>query len=293
MPARADLVLEFIPVSAINSSGSTAAAVTGITMDTTMPGGNVAFIQVALRDTLVGTTIPPLAPGSPRSSIPGNATYPDPRWNGFSPPPMGGSTDQEFGLVQHFTRIQNLLNVGQTMNQANVVVQPPNPDSLMDGQFGNANLRLVGDAALPMSFIAGGSNAPILSDFGGLASAGFMIPNIAYDFFAAPNAALNGRIPLFNMRLEVLNNLVGGTQTMRLSDRSADPDFTVLRNGSNSADLSNYITLDSVIFGGSHPFFDLNINVIAVPEPTSMALVGMALAGIGYRKLRRKKEVVA
>jgi hypothetical protein len=284
--ARADLVLEFIPVASITSNGSTAPAVTSVNL--TAGPTTPLFIQVALRDTNYGNTFPGTG-----SSIPATGAYPTPTWADPNNDPWPANT-QEFGLVQHFTRIQNVLNIGQPTNMAQANIQPPNPDSTTDGQFGNANLRLVGGTSLPSSFIAGGSNAPLFSDFGGLSSSGFLLPNLIYGGLGAtPTGALNGRVPLFNFRLEAPNALASGNEFIRLFDRSPDADFTVLRAGQNSADLANYITLDSTIFSAAHPNFNLSVNIIPVPEPTSMALCGLALGGLVYRKLRRKKEVVA
>ncbi len=50
---------------------------------------------------------------------------------------------------------------------------------------------------------------------------------------------------------------------------------------------------DPIVFAASHAAFPLFINVTAVPEPSSMALAGLAFAGIGWRKLRRKTTKVA
>lgn len=46
--------------------------------------------------------------------------------------------------------------------------------------------------------------------------------------------------------------------------------------------------LDSEVFGGAHPTFSFNV-VVPTPEPSSMCLAGIAFAGLGWRKLRRKK----
>jgi hypothetical protein len=52
--------------------------------------------------------------------------------------------------------------------------------------------------------------------------------------------------------------------------------------------------LDTLIFSAAHGgqnSFPLFIQVAAVPEPSSMCLAGLAIAGFGWRKLRRKAKV--
>ncbi len=51
--------------------------------------------------------------------------------------------------------------------------------------------------------------------------------------------------------------------------------------------------LDEYVFHPSHGTYSLPVTVVPVPEPSSMALAGLALAGIGWRKLRRKTTKVA
>jgi hypothetical protein len=95
-------------------------------------------------------------------------------------------------------------------------------------------------------------------------------------------------MPLFNMRFTAV---APGSTTLNL----VDPNPTaadILVTGPNGAVMPGGDMLDAGMFSSYVP---LNIQVVPVPEPTSMALVGMAIAGLGYRKLRRKKttEVAA
>ncbi len=46
--------------------------------------------------------------------------------------------------------------------------------------------------------------------------------------------------------------------------------------------------LDNFIFAPAHNNFPLAVQVIPAPEPSSMALAGVALAGIGWRKWRQR-----
>jgi PEP-CTERM motif len=55
--------------------------------------------------------------------------------------------------------------------------------------------------------------------------------------------------------------------------------------------LGDGTNLDSIVFSAAHGgqnSFPLFIQVNAVPEPSSMCLAGLAIAGFGWRKLRRK-----
>ncbi len=66
-------------------------------------------------------------------------------------------------------------------------------------------------------------------------------------------------------------------------------------NGSPTAagfGLNNGQNLDQYVFHPSHGTYSLPV-VVSVPEPSSMALAGVALAGIGWRKWRRSNAVTA
>jgi len=74
-----------------------------------------------------------------------------------------------------------------------------------------------------------------------------------------------------------------GTGTIQLFDPNSAPTAA-------SFGLLDNTNLDDIIFAPGHNNFPLFISV-AVPEPSSMCLVGLAVAGFGWRKLRRKAKV--
>jgi hypothetical protein len=91
-------------------------------------------------------------------------------------------------------------------------------------------------------------------------------------------------MPIFNMTFTAGS---AGMGSLQLLDVDGTPQNAVY-TGPNPAPGGDM--LDATLFSTYVP---LQISVVPVPEPTSMALVGVALVGFGYRKLRRKKEVVA
>lgn len=93
-------------------------------------------------------------------------------------------------------------------------------------------------------------------------------------------------MPVINMRF---NAIAAGSGTLQLLDLFPTNDNGVSTDGALPG-VPGGDMLDSQMFGSYVP-----LQITVVPEPTSMTLVGMALAGLGYRKLRRKKttEVVA
>jgi hypothetical protein len=81
--------------------------------------------------------------------------------------------------------------------------------------------------------------------------------------------------PLFNFRFQATNSGAGGTGTLTFVDPSGGADIGTVA-------VPN---MDAGIFG-SAPV--LTFNVAGIPEPSSMVLCGLGLAGLGMR-LRRKK----
>jgi len=94
---------------------------------------------------------------------------------------------------------------------------------------------------------------------------------------------------LFAMRVVAGSTPTAGT-TITFSRYTAGAGGAPVDNfelSNNVAGQSRY--LDNEVFGGPHPTFGLNVVVTGVPEPSSMVLAGVAFAGFGWRKLRRKK----
>ena len=107
---------------------------------------------------------------------------------------------------------------------------------------------------------------------------------------------ISHRIALFNLR--IVASAAGGSGIFRLRDQNPaanSADCSVL-NGQQifpTVVTGTIQPIDSLLFPYLGPFptfssIDLPVNVAAIPEPSSMALCGLALVGVGYRKLRRK-----
>jgi len=88
----------------------------------------------------------------------------------------------------------------------------------------------------------------------------------------------SGKITLANL---VLHPLANGTVVLSLSDISAGADW----NGDPNAD-------NQVFYSGSANDYKIFIDVVGAPEPSSMALVGLAVSGLAVR-MRRKKAAAA
>jgi len=319
MPARADLVLEFLDVTGtfagtpqgtfpnvINNfiplgtqpytfdnsidPAVNVPAVSGIN-SVNMVAGQTRIIQVALLDTLVGNTFPPL--GSPiASSIPptviGATNYNAPRWLQTST--GGGTAPQTFGMTLWETRITGTV-IGPAANPTGgAFVAPPNAVPGIDPDWGNNRIALLNPGA---AFVNAGSTPPTFSDFGGLLATGAgAMPNRNYGT-DLNQAQLGGRLALFQFEITVPGTDPGGARTVTISDRSAFNDFEVRATGNGSFGVAgDRIALDSTIFSAAHPNFVLTVNVTPVPEPSSIALIGMTVAGLGY-KLRRKMKAKA
>jgi len=238
LPARADLVLEFIEVGAINAPASTGPALTSLNMEP----GTTRFLQIALRDT-TGNTV---------------------AWslNGNDANPAGPGS---LGLASFLLRFTGLPGIAEN----------PAPTA------GNVNARLVDQINYGPLFA--GTSPPAFTNFGGLLQFGS-------EPGAVPDPANQNRIALFNLRV---NAIGAGAGAFTLSDSNPAPS-SIENSTIRDADLGGVPNpgtiegIDQLIFGpGSANVFSLPVTV--VPEPSSMALAGLALAGFGYRKLRRKK----
>jgi len=86
--------------------------------------------------------------------------------------------------------------------------------------------------------------------------------------------------------LKIRAGSVGGDGTITMLDLNSSPTAA----GFGLIDGTN---LDDIIFAPAHAGFPLFIRVVAIPEPSSMCLAGLAVVGFGWRKLRRKAPAAA
>jgi hypothetical protein len=116
----------------------------------------------------------------------------------------------------------------------------------------------------------------------GLSTAGIRQPG------TAPNAAI-----LVERPLAVFKVVAGGpgSTALVISPLTSGPGGPVQQNlwevSENVPATNQY--LDNTIFNAALGHGTYSLPVTVVPEPSSMALAGLAVVGFGWRKLRRKK----
>lgn len=252
MPARAALTLEFVQVASINAAASTAPAISS-SIQTTPATFTDVFVQVCLRDNLYAG--------------PGTGTIP---WQDNGGAGGAGS----LGLSLFFNRFDTSSNLAF------------NPSPTVPA---NAAIFTTAYGSLTGGTMPGPGG---FTNFGGILNFGFEPGFIPQQDGSGPG----GRISLYNLRVRFNTTTTDVTGFINLRDQNPNAaDFTSLANadpgGPNPGTTS---VIDSLIFGGpaggngGPNVFSVPFTIHAVPEPSSMALCGLALAGFGYRKLRRK-----
>jgi hypothetical protein len=255
-PARADLVLEFVEVASLTAPLSSAPALTSLTMNPS----DVRFIQVVLRDT-VGPGNG--APGTPLPAGP-SGTQGQPTWstNGNDATIAGPGS---VGLGAFFIQLNSIAGVAENL---------ANP----------GNSRLVD----PISFgtLSSGTSPPTFTRIGG-----------ALNFESEPGPTpdpTSSRIGLANFRIVAQGPGNGNLTIQDPNPAPTNQTTAVLRNSDfgGSPFAGDVVGIDDLLFGvGGTTIYALPVTV--TPEPSSFVLGGLALAGLGYRKLRRRKVVAA
>jgi hypothetical protein len=257
-PARAALVLEYVQVPSIGAALSTAPALTNLNINATTLQQTI-FLQVCLRDTLGAG-----AEYSQSSTVPWQTN-------------AGSGGIGSLCLGAYFLRFD-----GYTPG----VLVNPSPTI-------PTNINLVNGAAFSPASTGSnpgnGSPPPPFTIYGGLIGSGFESSPGTTPDGTNPQGA---RLALFNIRLQIPANSVGGSGILKLKDPNPTPssaDNAVLVDSTPGQNDGTFNSIDALLFGASFTnTFNLPFTVVGVPEPSSMALCGLAFAGIGYRKLRRK-----
>jgi hypothetical protein len=252
MPAPAAVVFEWHQVAAINSGPATNAPVTALALN---PGDTV-FLQLMMRDT-----------------NPAGDTFAWAFGDGVIPPPT--SNFNGVGLFGIGTGIRTTPGVfqitGNTVSDRRLVSIPdaelPPPNQGLGNQpYGTSVFSLLaGNAGMDFSAISN------LAD-------GNPFENGDFPRVRAPSTSF--LMPFFNMRFTYL----GGSGTLNLVDAATGP--TNEQNQVGGAGGVTLATLDTQLFSTAPV-----VNITPVPEPSSMALAGIAVAGLW--KLRRRKTVAA
>jgi hypothetical protein len=142
------------------------------------------------------------------------------------------------------------------------------------------NARLVNP--IDYGTVTAGTSPPTFTRIGGLL-------NFGSEPGAVPDPANQNRIALFNLRVQAIGQ---GSGVFRLRDPNPAPtsvDNAILSDSDlgGSPNAGTISGIDDLLFGASFTnTYDLPI--VVTPEPTSLAFAGLALAGLGVRKFRRK-----
>jgi len=273
LPARADVILTWHMSNFVPANSS----------DTFPPG-----TQIPGNDPL-GPAILGNSAGNPLSFMPGETKYLQVAIQvNNNPPTVVGGQNQNLWGNSNGTGPNAANNAGNTLvgwgfefKYPSIVINPfTSPGS---GNGNNTNARILNGSqpegpttGFASTFPASYANY----NMGGTAMGGA-------DLAGGLGTDANGLISDFALvTVKVRAGNTPGSGVIQLADLNSGPSVA------NFGLADGVTNIDTLLFTPAHNSFPLFITV-AVPEPSSMCLVGLAVAGIGWRKLRRKVAVVA
>ena len=254
LPARADILLGFRTLNAPPALPTTPIS-SGLTMlnTTAIAPGGLTMLPGEVRYVAVTVRVTPTAAG-----------------------PVQNCWDSVSGTTGDLNQLA-VFGMSLTFNPAvadNPYIPLPGSGATLNENNSNMRIQTAGQAysnALPGDPFSAGWRNIVGTSLGGLQTDGANnvaeIPIAAFKIVATAAGSTN--FTLSRMTLGGPPGSGGATQQQ----------VWTITDGATTQ------SMDAEVFAGG----SFNLPVTVVPEPSSMALAGLAFAGMGYRKLRRKK----